>query len=56
MQGDEVLIVGGYSHGPNPIQSEKWNIKTGESIMIEPTLDRYAFYPELFLVYPGYCE
>ena len=56
VQGDEVLIIGGYSNGPNPLQTEKWNLNTGESTMIEPPLDSYAFYPELFLVYPGYCE
>ena len=56
VQSNEVLIIGGYSNGPNPLQTENWNLKTGESTMIEPILDQYAFYPELFLVYPGYCE
>ena len=56
MQGEEVLILGGYSNGPNPLLSEKWNINNGESTMMEPTLDRYAFYPELFFVAPGYCQ
>ena len=56
MQGDEVLIIGGYSNGPNQVKTEKWNISTGESTMIEPTLERYAFYPELIFVAPGYCQ
>ena len=56
MQGEEVLILGGNSNGPGPLQTKKWCINTGESTMMEPTLDRYAFYPELFFVAPGYCE
>ena len=54
INGDNVFIVGGH---PADLPTEIWSLKENELYLhlTKPSLNNYAYYPELLLVDPDYC-
>ena len=50
--GNEIILLG----GDGPRMTEKWNITTYSSVLIQPEVDNYYAYPAIFKVDPNYCS